>query len=341
MKYMQTGRGVSIVGVGHHLPAIFETNEMLCKNLDVSPEWIIEKTGIKGRYIASESDSASDYATIASLKAIETAGITADQIDLIIVCTFSADYIFPPLSAKVHQNIKATGAQIFDIQANCCGFVTGLTAATDRMLADKSVRNALVVGVEMNSRYVDRSDVNTSIYLSDGAGAAILGRNDTGKGIIASAFFTDSSNYESVRMRGGGSSFRLQDRGFDSSVDLMEMNGIATWKQAITNLPKVMRQACSKANIEISDIDFIVFHQANYNMIEYVMKKIKLDLSKTYTNVQEIGNTGAASVAIALSESVQKKLIKTGDLVLLTAVGAGFNFGANVWRWGHISNGDS
>ena len=338
---MQTAEGVSIVGVGHHLPAIFETNEMLCKNLDVSPEWIIEKTGIKGRYIASESDSASDYATNASLKAMEMAGITADQIDLIIVSTFSTDYIFPPLSAKVHQNIKATGAQIFDIQANCCGFVTGLTVATDRMLADKSVRNALVVGVELNSRYVDRSDVNTAIYLSDGAGAAILGRNNAGNGIIASAFFTDSSNYEAVRMRGGGSSFRSQGRAFDSNIDLMEMNGIATWKQAITHLPTVMRKACSKASVEIADIDFLVFHQANYNMIEYVMKKMKLDFSKTYTNVQEIGNAGAASVAIALSESVQKGLIKTGDLVLLAAVGAGFNFGASVWRWGHVSNGDN
>lgn len=338
---MSSNQGVSIIGIGHYLPEFFETNEMLCKNLDVSPEWIIEKTGIKGRYIASPSDSASDYATNASFRAMEMAGITADQIDLIIVSTFSADYIFPPLSAKVHHNIKAVGAQIFDIQANCCGFVTGLTTATDRMFADKSVRNALVVGVELNSRYVDRSDVNTSIYLSDGAGAAILGRNGTGKGIIASAFFTDSSNYEAVRMRGGGSSFRLQDREFDASVDLMEMNGIATWKQAITHLPTVMRKACFKANIEISDIDFLVFHQANYNMIEYVMKKMKLDPSKTYTNVQEIGNTGAASVAIALSESVQKGLIKSGDLVLLSAVGAGFNFGASVWRWGHVANGDN
>jgi 3-oxoacyl-[acyl-carrier-protein] synthase-3 len=325
--------GISIIGVGHALPANVEDNETLCRNLDVTPEWILEKTGIKRRYIADPSESASEYGSRAAVQALGMAGVAASQIDLIIACTFSGDYIFPPLSAKIHQDIGATGAQTFDLQANCAGFVAGLTAASDRMRVDDSVRHALVVGVEMNSRYVDRSDVNSAIYLSDGAGAVVLGRRAAGRGILASAFFTDSSNYEAVRMRGGGSSFRSLDPTPGPSVRYMEMNGLATWKQAITHLPPVIRRACAKASVDTKDIDFLVFHQANYNLIEYVVKKMGFDLSRTFINVQEIGNTGAASVAIALSEATTKERMKRDDLVVVAAVGAGFNFGASVWRW--------
>jgi 3-oxoacyl-[acyl-carrier-protein] synthase III len=323
--------GISILGVGHDLPTTIEDNAELCRNLDVTPEWILEKTGIKRRYIAGPSQSASEFGTRASNNAIAMAGITAKEIDLIIACTFSGDYIFPPLSAKIHQEIGASGAQTFDLQANCAGFVAGLTAAADRMRADATVRHALVVGVELNSRYVDRSDVNTAIYLSDGAGAVVLGHTPAGRGILSSAFFTDSTNYEAVRMRGGGSSFREPDGA--SEAKFMEMNGLATWKQAITHLPPTIRKACTKANVDLKDIDFFVFHQANYNLIEYVVKKMGSDFSRTFTNVQEIGNTGAASVGIALSEATVKGCMKAGDLVVLAAVGAGFNFAASVWRW--------
>jgi 3-oxoacyl-[acyl-carrier-protein] synthase-3 len=238
---MTIDSGVAIAGVGHHLPDLIEDNETLCANLDVGPEWIMEKTGIKRRYLARPEDSASDFAAKAAQNALDMAGIPADEVDLIVVCTFSGDYIFPPVSAKVQMLLKAPHAQIFDVQANCAGFVTGLTVASDRMLVDPTVRNALVIGVELNSRYINRSDVSSAIYMSDGAGAAVLTRTEVGKGIMASAFHTDSSNFEAVRMRGGGSSFGSKDRAWDPSVDYMEMNGIATWKQAITHLPTVIR----------------------------------------------------------------------------------------------------
>ena len=330
---MTIDNGVAIAGVGHHLPDLIEDNETLCTNLDISPEWIMEKTGIKRRYLARPEDSASDFATKAAQNALDMAGIPADEVDLIVVCTFSGDYIFPPVSAKVQSLLKAPHAQIFDLQANCAGFVTGLTVASDRMLVDPSVRNALVIGVELNSRYINRADVNSAIYMSDGAGAAVLTRTESGKGILASAFHTDSSNFEAVRMRGGGSSFGSKDRAWDPATDYMEMNGIATWKQAITHLPTVIRKACAKSGIDPREVDFLVFHQANLNMIEYVLRKMGYGMEKTFTNVQEIGNTGAASVGIALSEAVNKGLMKDGQLVVLAAVGAGFNFGASVWRW--------
>lgn len=328
-----TYSGITIAGVGHHLPMQAEDNATLCRGLEVTPAWILEKTGIEKRYVAAADDSASDYAAKAGQRALEMAGLAPDVVDLIVVCTFSGDYLFPPVSARVQQQLKATNAQIFDVQANCTGFVTGLTVASDRMKVDPSVRHALVIGVEFMTRYIDRTDVNTAIYLSDGAGAALLSRVDPDLGIQASAFHTDSSNFEAVRMRGGGSSFQRHGKVFDAGIDYMEMNGIATWKQAITHLPKVIRKACEKSNVELAAVDFLLFHQANLRMIEYIVKKMGFDMSKTYTNVQHVGNSGAASLAIVLSEAVSQGCLKNGDLLVLAAVGAGFNFGASVWRW--------
>jgi len=329
---------VTIIGTGHSIPSNFEDNIELCKRLgerapEVTPEWITEKTGITQRCIAAPHETASSFALDSACQALASANIDALMLDIIIVSTFSGDYVFPPLSAKLHQDLGANGAQIYDIQANCTGVITALTAASDRMKNDPELQFALVVGVELCSRYIDRTDLNTAIYLSDGAGAIVLGRSKQGTGIQSSSFYTDSSNFESVRMRGGGSSFPIMGRSPDPSIDYMEMNGLATWKQAITNLPRVIKDCSAKAGVGTNQIDFIIFHQANLRMIEYIMKKMRIDASKTYTNVERIGNTGAASLPIALSEAVQKRKIAPGSCVMLAAVGAGFNFGASMWRW--------
>lgn len=331
---MSSDYGVGIIGVGHDLPEYVDTNEELCKSLeDITPEWILSKTGIKRRYIAREGETASQFSVVAAKNAMQMAGITADQVGLVIACTFSADYIFPPLSAKIHHDLGTRNAQIFDVQANCSGFVTGLTAASDRMMQDDSVKYSLVIGVELHTRYIDRSDVNTSIYFSDGAGAAVLAQVPKEKGVIASSFHADTSTYESVRFRGGGSNFPNMGRAFDPKIDYMEMNGLATWKQAITGLPKVVRNVLDKSDMTPDDVDLFLFHQANLKLIEYVIKKMKQPLTKTYTNVQEIGNTGAASIAIVLSDAVSQGLLKNNDVFVLAGVGAGFNFGASTWRW--------
>lgn len=327
---------VSIIGVGHYLPTRTVGNDELCQQLNpaqgITPAWIEERTGIRQRRIAALDDTAWGFAVAAAKQAMAMAQITAAQLDVIICCTFSGDYIFPPLSAKVQQQLGATHAQIYDVQANCSGFVTGLTAASDRMRVDETVRYSLVIGVEMLSRYVDCSDVNTAIYLSDGAGAAVLGRVPEG-GIRHSAFHTDSSNFDAVRHRGGGSMFPTNGRPFDREVDVMEMNGIATWKQAITHLPPTIRKAISKSGYQVCDIDFLVFHQANLRLIEYIVRKMGFGLEQTYTNVAEVGNSGSASLPIALSEAVRKGKMKRGQRVVLAGVGAGFNFAASVWDW--------
>jgi 3-oxoacyl-[acyl-carrier-protein] synthase-3 len=326
--------GIGIIGVNHYLPDNIQSNEDLCKIMkDVTPEWIVSKTGIKQRHIATATDSASSMATAAAFKVLEEKKISVEEIGLIIVATFSPDYMFPPVSVKIQKNLNARNAQIIDINTNCTGFITALTIASDRMLIDSTVKYSLVIGVELHTRYINPTDKETAIFFSDGAGAALLGKVPKGYGIIDSNFLTDSSTYESVRFRGGGSSFPFANRNFLPEIDFIEMNGLATWKQAVTNLPIVIRNLCLKSTILIDDIDFCLFHQANLNLIQYVMAKLKISMAKTYTNVEEIGNTGSASVGIALSEALALGKLKSGDLVLLAGVGAGFNFGANIWKF--------
>lgn len=331
---MQKEYGIGIIGTGHYLPETTQSNEELCVFLkDISPEWIVNKTGITKRYIADENESASSMAVNAARSAIKKAGIKNEDIGLIVACTYSHDYQFPPMSAKIQKELNAVNAQVFDLQANCAGFVTALTVSSDRMFMDPSIKYALVVGAELQTRFCDKSDFETAIFLSDGAGAAILGRVNKEKGIQKSYFHTDTSTYESVRFRGGGSSFPVMGRVPDPKVDYMEMNGLATWKQAITNLPISIRKVCEINGITTDMIDFVMFHQANLSLIEYVMKKMRIGREKTYTNIEAVGNTGAASLAIALSEAMEKGLLKNDNIVLFAAVGAGFIYGSNLWKW--------
>jgi 3-oxoacyl-[acyl-carrier-protein] synthase III len=313
--------GVGILGTGHSLGSRVETNEELCARTlpAVTPAWIVQKTGIRRRRLVADGETASSLTLAAARGALERAGIGPDKLDLVIVSTFSAEYLFPPASARLCRDLGARRAQVFDLQANCVGFVTGLTVASDRLFRDDELRHALVVGAEICSPWVDRGDVETAISFSDGAGAAVLGRVAPGKGILASTFLTDTSNFESVRLRGAG--FR------------MEMNGLATWKQAVTHLPSVVRRACEKAAVAPEDVHHFVFHQANLNLINYVMQKLKLPAERAITNVQEVGNAGAASIPIALSEAVRAGVVRGDATLVLAGIGAGFNFGASVWRW--------
>jgi 3-oxoacyl-[acyl-carrier-protein] synthase-3 len=327
-------QNVGIIGVGHFLPPNEDTNERLCETLtEVDPAWILEKTGIRRRFLARPTDSASSMCIESARRALAMAKIEPSQLDLIVVCTFSADYVFPPVSAKVQHELGAKKAQIFDLQANCSGFVTGLTVGADRLKCDPDYKYALIIGAELHTRFINRTDKETAIFFSDGAGAAVLEKSDNTGGILSSAFFTDATNYEAVRYRGGGSSQPNAKRSFDPSIDFIEMNGLATWRQAITHLPKTIRSALAKARIEPADVNLYLFHQANKNLIEYVVRKFGQPLEKTLIHVDDIGNTGAASVAIILSEAVNTGKLKKGDCLVLAGVGAGFNFASSVWRW--------
>jgi 3-oxoacyl-[acyl-carrier-protein] synthase-3 len=325
--------GVGITGVSHKLGSKVQSNEELCLNLpETTPEWIISKTGIKRRYHVTENETASSLAIDVCNELLGKSGITADEIGLIIIASFSQDYLFPPLSAKIHSALGAKKqCQIIDINTNCTGLVTALTTASERMLFDDSIKYSIVIGVEILSRFTNSNDPDTAIFFSDGASAVLLSKVNAGSGYIDSKFLTDSSTYESVRMRGGGSTFPVAAQNPAGSL-FIEQNGLATWKQAVTNLPVVINALLTKTDLKVADIDFVIFHQANHFLINYIMQKMKIPVEKTYMNVEEYGNTGSASIGIALSEAYAKGLIKTGDKVLIAGVGAGFNFGACLFR---------
>lgn len=328
--------GVGIIGAGHYLPGNVQSNEELCVNIaDINPEWILEKTGIKRRHVISEGQQASDMALVAAMNAINRATIQPEAIGLIIIASFSQDYLFPPMSAKLHKDLGLSKTcQVIDINTNCTGLVTATTVAAERMMADNDIRYALVIGVEVLSRFTNKMDKDTAVFFSDGASAVVLGQVPKGVGLLKSKFMTDSSTYESVRMRAGGSSFPASCAGLNGGNGAMfiEQNGLATWKQAVTNLPVVLNSVVKSCGLSVADIDFFVFHQANSNLISYILKKLKIPENRTFNNVEEIGNTGSASIGIALSEAYEKGLVKPASYLLLAGVGAGFNFGANVWK---------
>ena len=326
--------GIGIIGVGHYLPSKVQTNEDLCAIIpELTPEWIISKTGIKRRYHVSGDETNSFMATEACKSAVEKANIDVKEIGLIIVASFSQDYLFPPMSAKIHSNFGLKkDCQIIDINTNCVGLVTALTLAAERMKSDRSIQYALVIGSEVLSKYTNPTDKETAVFFSDGASAVVLGKVDVALGFKSAKFMTDSSTYESVRMRGGGSAYPIAEKTEDTKVLFAEQNGLATWKQAVTNFPVVIQKVLDNESMKIDEIDFFIFHQANGFLIDYLMKKMKVPLNKTYTNVEEIGNTGSASIGIALSEAFSKGLIKKGSNLLIAGVGAGFNFGACVFK---------
>lgn len=326
--------GVGIAGTGHYLPAQVQSNEELCSFIpDLTPEMIISKTGIKRRYHISEGETASSMAIAASKNATQNAGINTSDIRLIIVASFSQDYLVPSMSARIHAALGiAKDCQIIDINTACAGLVTALTIASERMTMDPTITSALVIGVEVLSRYTNKEDKDTAIFFSDGASAVILGKTEPGLGFAGAKFLTDSSTYESVRMRGGGSSYPANTPVDDPKALFFEQNGLATWKQAVTNFPIVIQNVLQLTHNTIADIDFIIFHQANGFLIDYLMKKMKVPLNKTYTNVQEIGNTGSASIGIAMSEAYEKGLIHKGQKLLIAGIGAGFNFGACIYN---------
>jgi 3-oxoacyl-[acyl-carrier-protein] synthase III len=328
------GLGIGIVGTGYQLSSKVQTNEELCAIIDgLTPEWIINKTGIKRRYHICGNETASSLATKASQNSIADAGIDSNDIGLVIVASFSQDYLFPPMSAKIHSNLSLNrDCQILDINTNCVGLVSALTIAAERMKNDHSIKYALIIGAEVLSKFTNPRDKETAVFFSDGASAVVLGRVNELSGYRAAKFMTDSSTYESVRMRGGGSLYPIGEGSTDLKLLYTEQNGLATWKQAVTNFPVVIRKLLDHQSLTVDQIDFFIFHQANGFLIDYLMKKMKVDISKTYTNVQEIGNTGSASIGIALSEAFSKGLIEKGDNLLIAGVGAGFNFGACLFK---------
>jgi len=328
----RTDGGVGILGLGSYVPSRIMTNAEVEASTGLPPGTIEQKTGIRQRRVVGDDETASDMAASAATEALSHAGIAAGELDLILGCTFSADYVMPALACKIHQVLGAKKAGAFDLMANCTAFQVGLSVASDRLKADPTLNHALVVGAAIVSRYLDWTDPNSAIYFGDGVGAAVVGRVPAGYGFLAHEVFTHSQAYEAVRLR-GGSSARLNAARPNGINAYLEMNGLDVWKFAAQYQPVAMRRALEKAGKTLADADFFIFHQANFHLIDYIMRKLKIPTDKTFINVGELGNTAEASMAIALTEAVRQKRLKDGDLVVISGVGAGFTFGASVMRW--------
>ncbi len=325
--------GVGVIGVGKYVPPKAVTNQDLETWTGIRAADIVAKTGISTRYVVEDGETASGISAQAACQALEMAGIAADRLGLIIGCTFSGDYIYPAMACKVQGLLGAGSAGAFDLLANCTGFQVGLSVASDRMRNDLAIDYGLVLGTAIQSRFINWSDPESAIYFGDGAGAAVLGRVPAGYGVLATEVFTNARVFESVRLRGGGSSHPLRPENIHAGLQYYEMNGLEVWKQVIQHQPAAIERALRKIGKTTSDVDFFIFHQANLRLIEYLMGKMRLPMTKTYTNVAEIGNTADASLAIALCDAVRQGLIRRDQLVVISGVGAGFTFGATVMRW--------
>lgn len=331
--HSQEQSGIGVIGVGRYVPQRAITNEQVEAWTGVSAADIVAKTGIVTRYVVDDSETASGISASAASQALEMASVPPENLGLIIGCTFSGDYVYPAMACKVQGLLGARNAGAFDVMANCTGFQVGLSLGSDRMRGDAGLQYGLVIGTAVQSRFINWKDPDSAMYFGDGAGAAVLGRVPPGYGILSTEIFTNAKVFEAVRLRGGGSSHPMRPENVQNGLQYYEINGLEVWKQVIQHQPTAIDRALGKIGKTTSDVDFFIFHQANLRLIEYLMGKMHQPMSKTFTNVAEIGNTADASLAIALCDSVRRGLIRRDQLVVISGVGAGFTFGATVMRW--------
>lgn len=317
-----------IIGHGHYAPKKVLTNDDMAKMVETSDEWITTRTGIKARCIV-EDEVNSDLSFNAAQMAIKNAGITAQDIDMIVLATVTPDNTTPATAIKVGGMLGVKpGTPAFDISAACSGFVYALTMA-DNMIRLGQAKTALVIGAETLSKITDWTDRNTCVLFGDGAGAVVLrareGNGDAADiGILSTTIYSDGTHYDSLRTTGGVST--TQNAGF------VMMDGKEVFKYAIGALAQGAEEAMAKAGVSNADIDWLLPHQANIRIIEGVGKKMELPEEKVIVNIAGHGNTSAASIPLALSEKISDGTIKKGDLVVLTAMGAGFTWGGAAVR---------
>lgn len=317
-----------IVGIGSYLPPRVLTNSDLEKMVDTSDAWIIERTGIKSRHIATQNEYTSDLAVKAALNALENAGMAAQDLDMIILATTTPDETLPATATKVQKALGMTHGFAFDIQAVCSGFMFALATA-DNYIRSGAVRTVLVIGAETLSKIVDWKDRNTCVLFGDGAGAVILQASEgdgTSKdtGILATALRSDGTYHDILKTTGGPST--------TGTAGYIYMEGREVFRHAVTNLADIARQVMADAGIESQDIDCLVPHQANSRIIEGTAKKLSMSMDKVVLSLPTHGNTSAASIPLALDFGVKSGQIKQGDLLLLESMGGGFTWAGSLIR---------
>jgi 3-oxoacyl-[acyl-carrier-protein] synthase-3 len=316
-----------IAGIGSCVPPKVVTNNDLAKFVDTSDAWIKSRTGIVERRISDEGTATSDLAIIAAERALNSAKLAADTLDLIIVGTTSPDYLFPSVGCVLQDKLGASKAAAFDVSAACSGFNYALTVAAS-FIENGTHKNILVVGADTLTKYLDWKDRTTSVLFGDGAGAVVLTLSTDKSGILANWLKAEGRLGKHLIMPGGGSRDPQQNNG-----RFITMDGKEVFKFAVKVLEESILKSLEKANLKIEDIDLLIPHQANIRIIDHVIKKMRLPKDKVYVNLQKYGNTSAASIPLALDEALADGKIKKGDIIVLSGFGAGLTSGANIIRW--------
>ncbi|NLN41736.1 MAG: ketoacyl-ACP synthase III [Clostridiales bacterium] len=321
-----------IIGTGSFVPDNIVTNKDLEKIVDTTDEWIVTRTGIKERRIADVTMATSDMATIAAKEALDNAGISAEEIDLIIVATITPDNNMPSTACIVQHNIGAVNAAAFDLSAACSGFIYGLITA-NQFIASGIYKNILVIGAESLSKFTNWNDRNTCILFGDGAGAVVLSRVDEGYGLLSQYLGADGSGGELLIIEAGGSRRPASIETVEKKLHYLYMDGSEVFKFAVRIMASASEEAVKLAGLSNQDVDFLVPHQANIRIIEAARKRLKLDKKKVYVNLDRFGNMSAASIPVALDEAVRSNIISKGDNVVVVGFGGGLTWASALMKW--------
>jgi 3-oxoacyl-[acyl-carrier-protein] synthase-3 len=327
-------RNIGIIGTGSYVPNVTLTNRDLEKRIDTSDEWIYTKTGIKARRIADDSEATSDLALYASLEALRDAEIAATDVDLIVLATSTPDMIQPSTAAILQGKLGAINAVSFDVGAVCAGFVYAMTVAVGLMKAYPQYRRVLVVGAETYSRILDWTDRTTCVFFGDGAGAVVLSDVEDGYGYLSHYLMNDGRGWDVIKFTAGGSRFPTSQETINKGLHAFRMQGKKVWDFAVRVLPDAVKKALALADMSVSDIDLLISHQANINIIRHGLRELGLDGSRTYTTIEKYGNTSGASIPITLAEAQRAEAVRPNSILVLVGFGGGLSWGAMVLRWG-------
>jgi 3-oxoacyl-[acyl-carrier-protein] synthase-3 len=325
-------QSVGILGTGSYLPEKVLTNFDLEKMVDTNDEWITTRTGIRERRVVSKDMASSDLAYEASLKALERSGISADEIDLIIVATVTPDMSFPSTACILQERLGAKKAAAFDLSAACTGFLYGVTSAA-QFIENGLYKYVLVIGVECLSKIVNWEDRNTCILFGDGAGAVVMGPAEEGYGFLSFELGADGSGGMLLAQPGGGSRIPPSVESLEQKQNLVTMNGKEVFKFAVRVMEQVSESVIEKAGFSKEDVDLLVPHQANLRIIDAARKRLGLSEDKVVVNLDKYGNMSSASIPVALDEAIQGNRIKKGDVVVLVGFGGGLTWAGSVIRW--------
>jgi 3-oxoacyl-[acyl-carrier-protein] synthase-3 len=314
----------AVLGVGSALPQRRVSTAELAETVDTTDQWIVERTGIRSRYVAGEGETTATLATQAARNALDHAGLSTGDIDLIVLATATPDQTFPSSATKVQAALGIDDCIAFDVHAVCTGFLYALSVA-DSMLRSGNARKALVIGAETFSRILDWEDRATCVLFGDGAGALVLGTEDGERGILATRLHADGRHNDLLFVDGGPST--------TGTVGKLRMKGREVFRHAVINLADVLNEVLEASGLTSADVDWVVPHQANARILDATARKLGLPADKVVVTVDEHANTSAASVPLAFDTAVKDGRIKRGDVVVLEAMGGGFTWGAAALRY--------